>query len=163
VKTIWLEFKHENGALAANGSDVTFYIDGRWSPSTTKRQIWGRVAELRAERPKYRDQLFVGYSVAGHSNMGVQQNMGDLDPPAWARPEKKSEPSVDYVVRFTTDEHTEGRRKVVSITPGFSTFEDIRKIIAVSLWGKNDAEYINRIRVWSVMDYAATGGRVREA
>jgi hypothetical protein len=90
VQTVWLEFKHENGAIAANGSDTTFYIDGRWKWETTRDKIEERLAKLRSG-PRgfaYSKQLFVGitYSQAPFYNGkgGAIHSMSDPNPPAWA-------------------------------------------------------------------------------
>jgi hypothetical protein len=90
MQTVWLEFQHENGAIAANGTDTTFYIDGRWKWETTREKIEERVSALR-EGPRgsaYRKQKFVGIT---HSQMpfyngkgGAIQTMRDPNPPEWA-------------------------------------------------------------------------------
>lgn len=92
MKTIFLEFRHENGALAANGSDSIFYLDGRWSTSTINFKIYERVAELRTSNPRrsaYSKQLFVGYTVAGKwprsSKVMLDKHMADRNPPEWAK------------------------------------------------------------------------------
>lgn len=91
MQTIFLEFKHSNGALAANGTDVTFHIDGRWSWSTTKLKIEERLIELRAKHPqaaKYANQLYVGYTHSQepfHNGWGgAIKFMRDPNPPEWA-------------------------------------------------------------------------------
>lgn len=88
MKTIFLEFRHENGAIAANGTDTTFGIDGRWKPSTAHERIHDRVAELRRGPfgPKYRGQKFIGFTHAG-INAGTEHvfEMEDRDPPPWAQ------------------------------------------------------------------------------
>ena len=84
-QTIFLEFKHEPGNLAANGTDVTFYIDGRWSWSTTEQKIHERVDELRTKNPRctaYAKQLFVGFTYAG-GREGAIRGMVDHNPPQW--------------------------------------------------------------------------------
>lgn len=85
MQTIWLEFKHKTGNLAANGTDVTFYIDGRWSWNTTREMIYSRVEELRDIYPKYKDQLFVGYTVQGGREGAIHSMPDRDDPPEWAR------------------------------------------------------------------------------
>jgi hypothetical protein len=64
MRTIFLEFQHANGALAANGTDVIFYLDGRWGTKRQQQEIYKRVEELRRIRSKYTRQLFVGYTFA---------------------------------------------------------------------------------------------------
>jgi hypothetical protein len=89
VQTIFLEFKHENGAIAANGTDVIFYIDGRWKWSTTEQKIYERVSALRSGPfgVKYSKQEFVGftYSQQPYSNRsgGAIRSMKDRVPPTW--------------------------------------------------------------------------------
>lgn len=86
---IALEFQHENGALAANGTDVLMLLDGRWSNATRVSAIWRRVEELRSgpRGSAYQKQLFVGFTRMGESYGGrpVQVNMSDPGPlPHWA-------------------------------------------------------------------------------
>lgn len=90
MQTIFLEFKHENGALAANGSDTTFYIDGRWSWSTTVNKIHERVEQLRELRgSKYKNQLFVGFTYSQqpfyNGSGGAIHSMSDPNPPKWVK------------------------------------------------------------------------------
>lgn len=82
--TIFLEFKHEPGNLSANGTDVTFFIDGRWSAETTRHRILDRVQELRMgpRGSAYAKQLFVGYTHSG-GRQGAIRAMADPEPPAW--------------------------------------------------------------------------------
>ena len=81
MQTIFLEFQHENGALAANGTDVTFYIDGRWRRDTTEKKIRARVSALRqVPGSKYGKQLFVGYTKSGSDTLVP---MRDTNPPVW--------------------------------------------------------------------------------
>jgi len=90
VKTIWLEFQHENGAVAANGTDVTYYIDGRWSFTTTTENIYQRVAELRESHPsrdRFRKQLFLGYTESGTAYQ--LKKMADQNPPEWVTKQKE--------------------------------------------------------------------------
>ena len=85
MQTIFLEFKHEPGNLAANGTDVTFFIDGRWSWATTEDRIHQRVDELRTKHPRgsaYAKQLFVGFTYSG-GREGAIHGMVDHNPPAW--------------------------------------------------------------------------------
>jgi hypothetical protein len=84
MQTIFLEFKREAGNLAANGTDVTFYLDGRWGAARQRTEIWNRISDLRrrANSP-YRNQLFVGYTFAGGRSACIY-SMKDPDPPAWA-------------------------------------------------------------------------------
>jgi len=88
VETIALEFRHEPGNLAANGTDTVTFLDGRWGPSRRAEHVYRKVAELRELRgSKYRGQLFVGYTVLGRSDYSRPQphvEMPDLDPPRWA-------------------------------------------------------------------------------
>jgi hypothetical protein len=101
MQTIFLEFQHENGALAANGSDTIFFIDGRWSWRTTAEKIHQRVSSLR-EGPsasRYSNQLFVGFTYSQHpfhsGKGGAIRSMADWNPPAWAaaRAEARSQMS----------------------------------------------------------------------
>ena len=90
MRTIFLEFRHENGALAANGTDTIFYIDGRWTWATTVYKIHERVAELRAIRgSRYKNQLFVGYTHSQepfyYGKGGAVHTMPDPNPPEWAK------------------------------------------------------------------------------
>lgn len=119
-QTIYLEFKHQNGALAANGTDTTFYIDGRWSWATTARKIHERVAELRKGPfgSRYSQQLFVGFTYSQHpyynGKGGAIHSMHDHNPPAWAEKVSDSamlEPSDipdDYEVRPISDDTPAG-------------------------------------------------------
>lgn len=88
MQTVWLEFRHENGAIAANGTDVTFYIDGRWSWATVVEKIHDRIAELRETYPKYQKQEFVGITYSQlpfyNGSGGAIHTMRDPKPPAWA-------------------------------------------------------------------------------
>lgn len=88
MQTIWLEFKHENGAVAANGTEITFYIDGRWNMQTTHRKIREQVNLLRQTRgSRYSNQLFIGYSKPRVYNGNGSEKiyyMKDPEPPAWA-------------------------------------------------------------------------------
>ena len=100
MQTIFLEFRHENGALAANGTDVTFFIDGRWSSHTKFEKIYERVAQLRSSAAvgrKYRNQLFVGYSV---SQSNATCAMTDRNKPEWAAIKHKAGQSVGRDGRF---------------------------------------------------------------
>ena len=92
-KTIFLEFQHASGALAAGGSDTIMYLDGRWSAFTTRLMILRRVAQLRKRseelypgprRRGYGNRLFVGYTVS-HSSGGSDRliPMIDPNPPEW--------------------------------------------------------------------------------
>lgn len=89
MQTIFLEFKHENGALAANGTDVIFYIDGRWKWSTTAEKIYERVSALRSgpRGSAYEKQEFVGFTYSQepfHSGKGgAIHTMPDRKPPTW--------------------------------------------------------------------------------
>lgn len=91
MQIIYLEFQHENGAIAANGTDVTFHIDGRWSWSTTREKIEERVSALRSGPfgSKYSKQKFVGftYSQLPFSNRsgGAIHTMTDPNPPEWSK------------------------------------------------------------------------------
>jgi hypothetical protein len=91
VKAIFLEFSHDSNypELAANGTDVIFHVDGRWSAETTDTKIHERVAELRKpERSPFRRQVFRGYSRSGDAGHRLHQ-LRDWDPPVWARPETR--------------------------------------------------------------------------
>lgn len=96
MQTIFLEFKHENGALAANGTDIIFYIDGRWSWSTTVEKIQERVAALRSgvRGSALSKQLFVGFTYSQHpfhpDKGGAIHTMIDRNPPEWAVEKEKS-------------------------------------------------------------------------
>jgi hypothetical protein len=86
VKTIFLEFRHENGALAANGTDVTMHLDGRWGFQHQLDAIADRVHWLRTAHPfasRYQKQLFVGYTISGRPGE-LHVGMADNDPPEWA-------------------------------------------------------------------------------
>ena len=86
MQTIALEFRHENGALAANGTDVITFLDGRWNNASKVDHIWEKIAELRKLRSKYNDQHFVGYSRLGNSDYSTpcpHVNMSDPNPPHW--------------------------------------------------------------------------------
>lgn len=86
MQTIALEFRHENGALAANGSDVVTFLDGRWNRNSQTDHIWAKIAELRELRgSKYKNQHFVGYTTLGvnYSGREPQVHMSDPNPPAW--------------------------------------------------------------------------------
>lgn len=81
---VWLEFMHENGAVAANGSDITFFIDGRWNHTTLMDKVYERVSALR-EGPfgsRYSNQLFIGWTYAGGHDAAIYSKR-DLNPPAW--------------------------------------------------------------------------------
>lgn len=82
MQTIALEFKHENGALAANGSDVVTFLDGRWNNASKVNHIWQKIEELRKLRSKYNNQHFVGYTRLG-ANSDRLVTMSDPNPPAW--------------------------------------------------------------------------------
>lgn len=90
MQTIFLEFQHENGAIAANGTDTIFYIDGRWSWPTTSQRIHDRVEELRKGPfgSRYSKQKFVGFTYSQHpfhsGKGGAIRTMTDTNPPAWA-------------------------------------------------------------------------------
>lgn len=82
-KTIYLEFKHRPGNLAANGSDIVTFLDGRWKWDTAEQHIRERVEYLRQLRgSKYTEQLFVGFTYAG-GREGAIRSMTDHNPPAW--------------------------------------------------------------------------------
>jgi hypothetical protein len=89
MQTIWLEFRHENGALAANGSDVTTFLDGRWNFDSCLDAVHKKLADLRKERSKYNKQLFVGYKIAGLDNRkDIDVLLPDPNPPEWAVEQK---------------------------------------------------------------------------
>ena len=84
--TIALEFRHEPGNLAANGSDVVTFLDGRWNNASRVDHIHRKVAELRELRgSKYKNQHFVGFTRLGvnYSGREPQVEMSDPNPPAW--------------------------------------------------------------------------------
>ena len=85
AQAIALEFRHENGALAANGTDVITYLDGRWNNASKVNHIWQKIEELRAVRGKYNNQHFVGYTRLGvnYSGPEPQVHMSDPNPPHW--------------------------------------------------------------------------------
>ena len=66
MRTVALEFERPDGGLAALGTDVIFYVDGRWSRATTHRKMRERADEILRRR-KNNDLRFVGYTVLGHS------------------------------------------------------------------------------------------------
>ena len=85
-RTIALEFRHQNGALAANGSDVVTFLDGRWNRNSQTDHIWRKIAELRKLRSKYNDQHFVGYTILGtgdYARKTPHVSMSDPNPPEW--------------------------------------------------------------------------------
>lgn len=84
-QAIALEFRHESGALAANGTDVITYLDGRWNNASKVNHIWREIERLRKLRGKYNDQHFVGYTRLGvnYSGPEPQVHMSDPNPPAW--------------------------------------------------------------------------------
>lgn len=90
MQTIYLEFRHQNGAIAANGTDTTFYIDGRWSWTTTVLRIHERVSALRSGPfgSRYSNQEFVGFTYSQqpfyNGKGGAIRTMMDPSPPAWA-------------------------------------------------------------------------------
>lgn len=88
MKTIFLEFKHEGSdGLAANGSDMTMHLDGRWGQTRIANEVWDRVYELRNRNPKsesYKKQLFVGYTISQYPGQ-LHVRMYDRTPPAWAK------------------------------------------------------------------------------
>ena len=85
AQAIALEFRHENGALAANGTDVVMYLDGRWNNASKVNHIWREIERLRKLRSKYNNQHFVGYTRLGVDYRGPepQVRMSDPNPPAW--------------------------------------------------------------------------------
>jgi hypothetical protein len=87
MQTIALEFRHENGALAANGTDVLTYLDGRWNNASRVDHIWRKIEELRSGPfgSRYRNQHFVGFTRMGvnYSGREPQVEMSDPEPPAW--------------------------------------------------------------------------------
>ena len=85
MQTIALEFRHENGALAANGTDVITFLDGRWNNASKVDHIWEKIAELRKLRSKYNDQHFVGFTPLGAGYQGPMPKvrMSDPEPPHW--------------------------------------------------------------------------------
>lgn len=54
-------------------------------------------------------------------------------------------PGTYYRVVYRAEGFKDPRVDSVSITSGYSTFEDIRKILAVKLWG--DAEAVEKIDI----------------
>ena len=84
-QAVALEFRHESGALAANGTDVITYLDGRWNNASKVNHIWREIERLRKLRSKYNNQHFVGYTRLGvnYSGPEPQVNMSDPEPPAW--------------------------------------------------------------------------------
>ena len=86
--TIFLEFKHEGAkGLAANGSDVTMHLDGRWGQARRAQEVWNKVHELRHSNPRaeaYKKQLFVGYSISGYAGE-LHVRMYDRTPPDWSK------------------------------------------------------------------------------
>ena len=91
MQTIFLEFQHQTGNFAANGTDVIFGIDGRWSWATTKRKIEERVSALRSGPfgARYSKQLFVGFTYSQHpfhsGKGGAVRTMQDPTPPDWKK------------------------------------------------------------------------------
>lgn len=81
MATIYLEFRHQAGNLAANGSDIVTWIDGRWSESRKAEEIYAKVEELRKFRGGYNKQKFVGYSFPRSTSI---HGMEDRNPPEWA-------------------------------------------------------------------------------
>lgn len=87
-QAIALEFARESGNLAANGSDVVMYLDGRWNNASKVNAIWRKIEELRSIRgSSFVNQHFVGYSRLGSgfsfSATAPQVRMSDPNPPAW--------------------------------------------------------------------------------
>lgn len=106
MQTIFLEFQHENGALAANGSDTIFFIDGRWSWETTVFNIEERVSALRGGpfEGRYKKQKFVGFTYSQqpfHTGKGgAIHTMRDPKPPEWVKSKTRlctpiAEPSIE--------------------------------------------------------------------
>ena len=85
MQAISLEFRHESGALAANGSDVVMFLDGRWNNVSCVNAIWGKIATLRSSQSKYNKQHFVGYTRLGVDYRGdmPQIKMSDPECPSW--------------------------------------------------------------------------------
>lgn len=86
MPTIYLEFQHEaqhaSGSLAANGSDIVMFVDGRFGPYRRDANIYEQVERLRSlPGSRYRNQLFVGYSKPRNHRL---HPMTDPNPPAWA-------------------------------------------------------------------------------
>ena len=84
--TIALEFRHEPGNLAANGSDVVTFLDGRWGAARRTDHIYAKLAELRElSGSNYVRQHFVGYTTIGVNYAGKepQVRMSDPNPPHW--------------------------------------------------------------------------------
>ncbi len=101
-RTVFLEFKHEPGNLAANGSDITFFIDGRWSWQTTVDRIHDRVAEIRRSSPRasaFSGQLFVGFTYAGGRG-GAIKSMVDHDAPRWFHELEDTDPRFAHELRL---------------------------------------------------------------
>lgn len=84
-QAIALEFRHQAGNLAANGTDVIMYLDGRWNNTSRVDAIWNKLAELRKLRGKYNNQHFVGFTRLGvnYSGREPQVEMSDPNPPEW--------------------------------------------------------------------------------
>lgn len=85
---IFLEFRHANGAIAANGTDVTTTLDGRWNAASRAAEIYRKLEELRSGpfAAKYRGQHFVGFTYAGRSDYRSDRpdaTMSDPNPPSW--------------------------------------------------------------------------------
>lgn len=97
-QTIALEFRHENGALAANGSDVVTFLDGRWNHNSKLDHIWNKVAELRAGPfgSRYQKQHFVGYTRLGENyrGNGPQIQLSDPNPPTWVESVPERNPAL---------------------------------------------------------------------
>lgn len=69
MKTIFLEFERTStGLLAALGTDVTFYRDGRWSEATFHRKCLERAEELLTRRG-WEGLRLVGYTMPGHDGV----------------------------------------------------------------------------------------------
>lgn len=87
MQTIALEFRHENGALAANGTDVITFLDGRWNNASRVNHIWWKIEQLRSGPfgRRYQNQEFVGFTRLGENYQGAmpQVTMSDPEPPAW--------------------------------------------------------------------------------
>lgn len=96
MQTIALEFRHENGALAANGTDVITFLDGRWNNASKVDHIWEKIAQLRALRSKYDGMHFVGYTRLGVHDYreGPHVNMSDPNPPAWIESSELRNPAL---------------------------------------------------------------------
>lgn len=59
--------------------------------------------------------------------------------------------SRTYAVEYYVDDSVTSQARTVTITPGYSVFEDIRKIVAAGLFGMTDRDSINRIQIYSVL------------